>query len=236
MGFTIGGMRERGAPPPPARRAAGRGADRGRIEAAVAEYVGLWGWDVAPGAVLDKGARRRPVCSCGGAACPAPGAHPLLHGRVITAGTPLDEALAAWSKARPAPPGATALLPIGRAFDVLQVPEAVARAALPRLDRLGLPLGPVALAPDDRAWFLVAPGIAARLPALLDALGWPEPPPRLTALGPGDHIAAPPSPVAGLGEVVWLRRPDVDTAAVPPGANPLLGALASLCRRLAPAG
>ncbi|RMI29385.1 DNA primase [Streptomyces triticirhizae] len=234
MGFTIVGMRERRTPRPPARGAR-RDAGGSPLDTAVAEYVGLWGWDVTPGAVLATG-QGGCRCSCGRADCPAPGAHPLDPGRVIPAGTPLDEALDAWAEASAAAPGATALLPTGLRFDVLQVPEAVARAALPRLDRLALPLGPVALAPDDRAWFFVAPGIAAQLPSLLRALGWPGTPPRLTALGQGAHVPAPPSAVAGLGEVVWLRRPDVETAATPPNANPLLGALAALCRRLAPPG
>lgn len=234
MGFTIGGMRERGAPRPPTRRAR-RGAGRSPLDTAVVEYVGLWGWDVTPGAVTHAVAGRRPACSCGRAECPAPGAHPLAPGRVIPAGTPLDEALDAWAEARASTPGATALLPTGLTFDVLQVPGAVAGAALPRLDRLALPLGPVALAPDDRAWFFVAPGIAARLPTLLDSLGWPEAPPRLTGLGAGAHVTAPPSELSDLGEVVWLRRPDLETAATPPGANPLLGVLAALCHRLPPA-
>ncbi|KAB8161555.1 DNA primase [Streptomyces sp. 3MP-14] len=234
MGFTIVGMRERRTPRAPTRTGR-RGAGGSPLDTAVAEYVGLWGWDVTPGAVLVTG-QAGCRCSCGRADCPAPGAHPLAPGRLIPAGTPLDEALDAWAEARAAAPGATALLPTGLRFDVLQVPEAVARAALPRLDRLALPLGPVALAPDDRAWFFVAPGIAAQLPSLLRALGWPATPPRLAALGRGAQVPAPPSAVADLGEVVWLRRPDVETAATPPGASPLLGVLATLCRRLAPTG
>ncbi|MDT0269350.1 bifunctional DNA primase/polymerase [Streptomyces sp. DSM 44915] len=233
MGFTIGGMRERGAPRPMAGRAR-RGAGRSRGDTAVAEYVGLWGWDVTPGAAARPGAAgRRAGCSCGRPDCPAPGAHP--QARAIPAGTPLDEALDAWAEARSATPGATVLLPTGRAFDVLQVPAVVARAALPRLERLALPLGPVAQAPDGRAWFFVAPGFAAELPTLLDELGWGGLPLRLTGLGRGSHVTAPPSSVAGLGEVVWLRPPDLETAAAPPSAKPLLGALASLCHRLTPA-
>ncbi|MEI7031083.1 DNA primase, partial [Streptomyces pratensis] len=64
MGFTIGGIRERR----PGARRRGRDAEG----AAVAEYTGLWGWAVAPGARARSGS-----CSCGDPVCPAPGAHPL---------------------------------------------------------------------------------------------------------------------------------------------------------------
>ncbi|WP_062205903.1 bifunctional DNA primase/polymerase [Streptomyces sp. NBRC 109706] len=235
MGFTIGGMRERGGPRPTTGRVR-RGQGRSPMDTAVAEYVGLWGWDVTPGAGLRPAAGRRGTeCSCGHADCSRPGTHPLPRGRTIPAGSPLDRALDIWADARAETPSATALLSTGVAFDVLEVPESVARAALPRLDRLAVPLGPVALAPDGRAWFFVAPGIAAELPSLLDRLGWSGIRLRLRGLGAGRHIAAPPSDFAGLGAVGWLRPPDLETAATPPSGDSLLGALASLCHRLAPA-
>ncbi|UED86871.1 DNA primase [Streptomyces profundus] len=234
MGFTIGGMRERGEPRPTIGRAR-RAPGRSPMDTAIAEYVGLWGWDVTPGAGLRLAAGRlRAECSCGRADCARPGAHPLPPARTILAGSPLDRALDIWADARAGTPSATALLSTGVAFDVLEVPESVARAALPRLDRLAVPMGPVALAPDGRAWFFVAPGVADELPQLLDKLGWSSIRLRLRGLGAGWHIAAPPSDFAGLGAVGWLRPPDLETAATPPSANPLLGALASLCHRLSP--
>lgn len=67
MGFTIGSSRGIREIRPGARR-------RGRSSecTAVAEYTGLWGWDVVAGARAAGGA-----CSCGLTACPTPGAHPL---------------------------------------------------------------------------------------------------------------------------------------------------------------
>ncbi|NEC19498.1 DNA primase, partial [Streptomyces parvus] len=64
MGFTIGGIRE--------MRSGARRRHRGTEGTAVAEYTGLWGWAVAPGARAEAGA-----CSCGDPVCPSPGAHPL---------------------------------------------------------------------------------------------------------------------------------------------------------------
>src|SRR4051794_14661762 len=134
MGFTIGGIREmrsgtrrRGRPPAGAT--------------AVAEYTGLWGWAVAPGARAAAG-----VCSCGATACAAPGAHPLDFAREVPPGATLSMATDAWAEV----PGASMLLPTGRTFDVLDVAEAAGRRALVRMERMGLPLGPVAATPTGR--------------------------------------------------------------------------------------
>ena len=128
---------------------------------AVAEYTGLWGWAVVPGARAQDG-----HCSCGRADCAAPGAHPLDFAPEIAAGATLDEVTEAWSQV----PGASVMLPVGRAFDVIEVAEAAGRRALVRLERMGLPLGPVTATPDGRTHFFVAPGAAAELPQLVDPL------------------------------------------------------------------
>ncbi|MEU6537582.1 bifunctional DNA primase/polymerase [Streptomyces sp. NPDC047000] len=221
MGFTIGGMREMR---PGARR-------RGRTDrpfrpsecTTVAEYTGLWGWDVMPGARAAAG-----VCSCGRAGCRAPGAHPLEFAPRVPAGATLDEVCRAWAEV----PGAAVMLAVGRTFDVLEVAEPAGRCALVRLERMGLPLGPVAATPDGRAQFFVAPGAAAGLPALLYRMGWDDPAALgLRGLGPGTWITAPPSDRGGLGPVRWLRSPALDTATRPPEARLLLGTLAYMAHR-----
>ncbi|MEU7166547.1 bifunctional DNA primase/polymerase [Streptomyces morookaense] len=218
MGFTIGGIRDLRS----GSRRRGRASD---TVTTVAEYTGLWGWDVAPGARAARGGRVS--CSCGAAGCPAPGAHPLSFAPPVPAGATLDEAAAAWAEV----PGAAVLLPVGRSFDVLEVSEAAGRHALARLERMGLPLGPVALTPHGRALFFVAPGAAAQLPQLLYRMGWDDTRLDLRGLGPGDHITAPPSDFAGLGPMRWLRPPALDTAARPPEARLLLGTLAYVSHR-----
>jgi bifunctional DNA primase/polymerase-like protein len=235
MGFTIGGMREIRELRLVARRPR-RPGRRDLIGSAVAEYTGLWGWDVVPGAGVRRvpGHGERPECSCRrGDGCPAPGAHPLAPGLVIPAGAPLDQALDAWEAASARAPCATALLPTGGGFDVIDVPEAAGRRALPRLERMGVPLGPVAVAPHGRAWFLVAPGATAGLPELLYRTGWDGARLDLRGLGAGGHITAPPSDHGGRGPVGWLRPPDLETAAAPPPARLLLGTLAYVCHRAA---
>ncbi|GAA4898835.1 bifunctional DNA primase/polymerase [Streptomyces coeruleoprunus] len=232
MGFTIGGTRIRemrsgwtglsgftgltGARRRPARTSA---------ECAVAaEYTGLWGWDVVPGARASAGR-----CSCGDPSCTAPGAHPLGFAPEVPAGAPLDAVAEVWSGV----PGAALLLPVGRAFDVLEVAEAAGRRALVRLERMGLPLGPVCVTPTGRAQFFVAPGAAAELPQLLYRMGWDDADLDLRCLGPGEHITAPPSDHGGLGPVRWLRPPSLDTPHAPPQARLLLGTLAYICHRSA---
>ncbi|MEU8989736.1 bifunctional DNA primase/polymerase [Streptomyces sp. NPDC048558] len=215
MGFTIGGIRE--------IRSGTRRRGRASECTAVAEFTGLWGWDVAPGARAAAGA-----CSCGRPDCDAPGAHPLDFAPQIPAGATLDEVAKAWSEF----PGASVMLPVGRAFDVIEVAEPAGRRALARLERMGLPLGPVTATPEGRAQFLVSPGAAAELPELLYRMGWDDPTHLdLRGLGPGTSITAPPSDRGGLGPVRWLRAPQLDTATKPPAARLLLGTLAYVAHR-----
>ncbi|MEU6451872.1 bifunctional DNA primase/polymerase [Streptomyces sp. NPDC046979] len=220
MGFTIGigssrGMRE--------TRSGARRRGRAAECTVVAEFTGLWGWDVVPGARTAAGA-----CSCGRSDCPAPGAHPLDFAPRVPAGATLDGASEAWARF----PGAAVMLPVGRSFDVIEVAEAAGLRALTRLERMGLPLGPVAATPEGRAHFLVAPGAAAELPRLLYRLGWDDPSALdLRGLGSGTYITAPPSDRGGRGPVRWLRHPDLDSATRPPAARLLLGTLAYVAHR-----
>ncbi|MGA5144972.1 bifunctional DNA primase/polymerase [Streptomyces griseoincarnatus] len=218
MGFTIGisrGIRD--------IRSGSRRRGRSSDGTVVAEYTGLWGWDVVPGVRAVAGS-----CSCGRAGCRAPGAHPLAHAPAIRAGAPLDEVTALWSEF----PGASVMLPVGQAFDVIEVAEPAGCHALARLERMGLPVGPVAVTPDGRAQFFVAPGAAAALPDLLYRMGWDDPGALdLRGLGRGTHVTAPPSDRAGLGPVRWLRSPALDSASRPPEARLLLGTLAYVAHR-----
>ncbi|MFC5216204.1 bifunctional DNA primase/polymerase [Streptomyces coerulescens] len=215
MGFTIGGIRE--------MRSGSRRRGRASECTAVAEFTGLWGWDTVPGARAAAGA-----CSCGRSDCGAPGAHPLEFAPQVPAGATLDEVSKAWSEF----PGAAVMLPVGRAFDVIEVAESAGRRALTRLERMGLPLGPVTATPDGRAHFFVAPGADAELPEILYRMGWDDPTHLdLRGLGPGEHITAPPSDRGGLGPVRWLRPPALDTATKPPAARLLLGTLAYVAHR-----
>ena len=218
MGFTIGisrGIRD--------IRSGSRRRGRSSDGTVVAEYTGLWGWDVVPGVRAAAGA-----CSCGHPDCRAPGAHPLGHAPVVRAGASLDEVTSVWSEF----PGAALMLPVGRAFDVIEVAEPAGRHALARLERMGLPVGPVAATPDGRAHFLVAPGAAVALPDLLYRMGWDDPAALdVHGLGPGAYITAPPSDRGGLGPVRWLRSPALDSASRPPEARLLLGTLAYVAHR-----
>ncbi|MER5717626.1 bifunctional DNA primase/polymerase [Streptomyces sp. NPDC002132] len=215
MGFTIGGIRE--------IRSGARRRGRSSECTAVAEFTGLWGWDVVPGARAAGG-----LCSCGRPDCRAPGAHPLPFAPRVPAGATLDDVTRAWAEY----PGASVMLPVGEAFDVVEVAEPAGRHALVRLERMGLPLGPVIATPEGRAQFLVAPGAAAELPDLLYRMGWDAPDSLdLRGLGPGAHITAPPSDRGGLGPVRWLRPPALDSATRPPEARLLLGTLAYVAHR-----
>ena len=174
----------------------------------MAEYTGLWGWDVVPGARVAGGR-----CSCGDPVCASPGAHPLGPGTEIKAGATLDEVSAAWSRA----PGAAVLLPAGRAFDVIDV---AAPRRPPRTGTAGTD-GAAARPGDGHAGrpraVLRRAGRRRRTAgtALPDGLGrrrlW-----ICTVWAPAPM--SPPRPPAGAGGPVrWLRPPSLDTAAPAPG-------------------
>lgn len=214
MVFTIGGIRD--------IRSGTRRRDRSSACTAVAEFTGLCGWDVVPGARVVAGS-----CSCGRPDCREPGAHPLDFAPVVPAGATLDAVTKAWGEF----PGAAVMLPVGHAFDIIDVTESAGRRALVRLERMGLPLGPVTVTPEGRAHFFVAPGAAAGLPELLYRTGWDDATLDLHGLGSGTYITAPPSDRGGLGPVRWLRSPALDSATKPPAARLLLGTLAYVAHR-----
>lgn len=235
MVFTIGStheMRQRRTGVRTAARVAAmasvRTVARRRAHAAVcgsvAQYAGRCGWAVVPGTRAERGGG---ACSCGDRTCAEPGTHPLAAGAEVPAGAGPEQAAAVWDQV----PGASVLLPAGRSFDVIDVAEGPGRLALVRLERMGLHLGPVLLTPSGRAQFFVAPGAAAELPDLLYRMGWDDARLDLRCLGPGDHVAAPPSDFAGLGPMRWLREPPPDSVPQPPEARLLLGTLAYVTHR-----
>ncbi|HEY8979070.1 MAG TPA: bifunctional DNA primase/polymerase, partial [Streptomyces sp.] len=119
MGFTIGGIRE--------IRSGARRRGRSPECTAIAEFTGLWRWDVVPGARALSG-----TCSCG-RPCRSPGAHPLDHTPRLPAGATLDEVTSLWTDL----PEATVMLPVGHTFDIIEVAEPAGRRALSRLERMG---------------------------------------------------------------------------------------------------
>ena len=220
MGFTIGSIQDIRDITPGARPWR---RTRGSVRTTIAEYTGRHGWAVAPGARATRGGGS---CSCGDTECPAPGAHVLHFADEIPAGATHEDVEEAWSLT----PGAAVMLPVGRAFDVLDVAEEAGCRALVRLERMGLRLGPVLATPAGRALFFIAPGAAEELPQLIYRMGWDGTGLDLHCLGAGEYITAPPSDRGGLGPMRWLRPPK-STAAQPPEARLLLGTLAYVGHR-----
>jgi hypothetical protein len=182
-------------------------------------------WDVFPGAWLEV-ADGTQACSCGDTACPAPGAHPTREDWPSEATGSPSVARRMWEKQ----PTASVLLPTGRTFDALDVPETAGLLALARMERLGLALGPVTRTPLGRLHFLVQPGAVAKLPKLLRRTGWPPGRLDITALGQGAYIAAPPTRYGGLGAVQWVCRPTSVNRWLP-DAEELFAPLAYACGR-----
>lgn len=185
-------------------------------------------WDVFPGAWLET-VGGLPRCACGDAGCELPGAHPLGSRPPGAA-----EGAAAVRRMWERHPGAAVLLATGRAFDALDVPDTAGCLALARMERLGLPLGPVTCTPDGRMAFFVLPGAAAKVPDRVRRLGWSPGALDLAVRGEGDWVAAPPTRLGGRGSVQWARRPTSANRWLP-DVEELLPPLAYACGREAAA-
>ncbi|XHM96033.1 bifunctional DNA primase/polymerase [Peterkaempfera sp. SMS 1(5)a] len=191
-------------------------------------------WEVCPGTWLVEGDGGPARCSCGDARCAVPGAHPASPGWRGRSSASPDVVRRWWTET----PAASVLLPTGRTFDVIDVPETAGCLALARMERMGVQLGPVVAMPaiggrGRRLLFLVLPGALPKLPDLLRGLGWP--PGRLDLVGHGDGgwIVAPPSRVGAHGFAQWARQPN-DTNRWLPEASELIDPLAYACGREAP--
>ncbi|MER5772393.1 bifunctional DNA primase/polymerase [Streptomyces sp. NPDC001985] len=182
-------------------------------------------WDVFPGTWLEA-ADGREHCSCGDTACAAPGAHAAKPDWASQATGSATAARRQWGRN----PTASILLPTGRTFDVLDVAESAGFLALARLERMELPLGPVACTPDRRMLFFVLPGAVAKAPDLIRGLGWAPSALDLTARGEGQYVAAPPTRVGGRGAVQWARKPTSANRWLP-DAEELISPLAYACGR-----
>ncbi|HEV2372416.1 MAG TPA: bifunctional DNA primase/polymerase [Streptosporangiaceae bacterium] len=141
-----------------------RGLETDRMAAAL-RYAAM-GWPVCPGAQASVPPSRhlRPslasrgyvrevgrACSCDRIGCPAPGAHPVSPAWQIEASAdPAD--VGRWWRERPR---ASIILVTGRVFDVLDVPVRAGAVALAAMNSAGTRPGPVAVGPEDRAYFFV---------------------------------------------------------------------------------
>ncbi|MFE9706846.1 bifunctional DNA primase/polymerase [Streptomyces sp. NPDC005930] len=182
-------------------------------------------WDVFPGTwLVPAGGGQR--CSCGDAACAAPGAHPAREDWAAQATGSATVARRMWQKQQTA----SILLPTGRTFDAVDVPETAGFLALARMQRMELTLGPVTLAPDRRMRFFVLPGAGVKVPDLVRRLGWSPRVLDLGVLGEGAYVAAPPTRMGAWGAVQWACRPTPANRWLP-DVEELISALAYACGR-----
>lgn len=182
-------------------------------------------WDVFPGTWLEA-VEGRERCSCGDPACAVPGAHPTRADWVGQATGSGAAARRMWSKQ----PDSSVLLPTGRTFDAIDVPESAGCLALARMERMSLTLGPVTCTPHRRMLFFVLPGAAVKAPDLVRGLGWHAEAIDLVVRGEGHYVAGPPTRVGGRGAVQWVRRPTHANRWLP-DAEELISPLAYACAR-----
>ncbi|MFH8490686.1 bifunctional DNA primase/polymerase [Streptomyces longisporoflavus] len=190
-----------------------------------ARYAEERHWDVFPGTWLEsvEGAE---ICSCGDTACTAPGSHPAREDWATLATGSATGARRLWTKQ----PKSSILLPTGRSFDAIDVPETAGFLALARMKRMELTLGPVTCTPDRRMQFFVLPGATAKVPDLVRKLGWPPAAIDLVALGEGSYVAAPPTRFGATGAVQWACRPTAANRWLP-DAEEIISPLAYACGR-----
>ncbi|MFI7101103.1 bifunctional DNA primase/polymerase [Streptomyces sp. NPDC050161] len=187
-------------------------------------------WDVFAGAWLEDNGRSL-RCSCGAADCAAPGAHPVAADWAGQASGSGPAVRRMWAKE----PRASILLPTGRSFEALDVPETAGCLALARMERMDVPLGPVTRTPGRRMLFLVLPGAGAKVHSLIRGLGRQPATLDLICRGEGEYIAAPPTRIGAHGAVQWARRPTSANRWLP-DAEELISQLAYACSRDGSAG
>lgn len=165
-------------------------------------------------------------CSCVRIGCPTPGRHPLSFGWQTQATTDPAQ-IERWAQSHPQANFVTAT---GRDHDVLDVPAAAGWEALERLESQEVPLGPVALAGDERMLFFTA---TRGTPDDEDEW-WPceldchpetmDEHPGLRWHCRGSYVLVPPSTLPGTGqdsEVRWLRPPQQGDGSEPGDTIPL---------------
>lgn len=182
-------------------------------------------WEVFPGTWLEED-HGVPRCSCRVADCSAPGAHARRADWPAQATSSTATIQLLWSEE----PSAAVLLPTGRLFDVISVPETAGCLALARLERLHLPVGPISCTPDQRMHFFVRAGAAATVPERVRHLGWAPGALDLAAYGQGGYVVAPPSRVGHSGRAQWVREPH-DEHRWLPETDELIPSLAYACGR-----
>ncbi|MFJ6798156.1 bifunctional DNA primase/polymerase [Streptomyces sp. NPDC091268] len=186
-------------------------------------------WDVFAGTWLEF-SEGREKCSCGAQDCPAPGAHPTVKDWAAQASGSAVQVRRMWGRQ----PGASILMPTGRTFDALDVPDSAGFLALARLQRMQRTLGPVTVTPDHRMMFFVLPGAGAKVEDLLRKIGWQPSQLDLAARGEGEYVAAPPTRYGGMGSVQWAQPPTAANRWLP-DVEELIDALAYACGREAAA-
>lgn len=199
----------------------------GQLLDTAARYAEERHWDVLPGCWLEDdagGPIGAGICSCGSPSCPAPGAHPTRPDWAQQATGTAAAVRRMWAEQ----PGSSVLLPTGRTFDAVEVPEAAGCLALARMERMDLPLGPVICTPDRRLVFFVLPGAVDKVPDLLRRLGYSPESLDLLVRGEGDWIAAPPTRTGSGGSVQWARQPTALNRWLP-DVEELLSPLAYAC-------
>jgi hypothetical protein len=201
------------------------GADPLGLKAAALTYIEERHWDILPGTsvIRTDGAWR---CSCGNSACEALGSHPAHRdwNKQITA---QPSRVHGWWDEHPE---AAVLLPTGRTFDVIDVPEQAGCLALARLERNGAALGPVAATPTRRLYFFVLPGTKKKIPEILMRAGWGRAQLDMICHGEKDYVVGPPSRMGIGGQVQWARPPGESNRWLPEAAE-LIPTLAYACGR-----
>jgi hypothetical protein len=186
-------------------------------------YVKERHWEVLPGTWLEF-AGGVPRCSCAVQGCDTPGAHPTRPDWTTQATGSVSVVRRLWA----AEPRAAILLPAGRTFDLLEVPETAGCLALARMERMGTTLGPVSSTPTGRMMFFVLAGGAAKTPGLLRQLGWSAAGMDLMPRGEGEYVAAPPTRTGPRGSAQWVREPTTANRWLP-DAEELMPTLAYAC-------
>lgn len=151
---------------------------------------------VAPGTYLNGCG-----CSCGWAACRAPGGHPADPGWLIHATTEPLTVMRWWERW----PAANIVVPLLGRLHVVDTPGEVGLAVLSRLCPEDSAI-PVAVTPQGRYHFWSVPGVGDEIAVLLERWGRSPVGADLRVYREGAYVLAPPSDLA-TGAYRWVRPP-----------------------------
>lgn len=181
------------------------------------------GFAVVPGATITGAGD----CSCGNAACRAPGRHPVDPAWLLHASTDPARILGQWERR----PGANLVAPVLGPFHIVDTPAPIGELVVDWLGGRSGFAGPVIVTPERRYHFCSPAGVAVELGVMLDRRGYAPAKADLRVHREGSYVLLPPSTLGPVAAYRWQLRPRTHVRDLP-GPAMLVRLIAEACREV----